>query len=115
MYRDIFGVPESEEARRRRISRRNRRKGAAGEEIVSMNYGLRGYEVTRTGRGSDFHVEKRDILGRVVDSRDVEVKTGQSQLSELQEQTKKRMRGHYTVERLEPPPLFYEDPFDPWD
>ena len=115
MYRDIFGVPESEEERRRRIARRNRRKGAAGEEIVRMNYALRGYEVTRTGRGSDFHVQKRDLLGKVIDSRDIEVKTGGSQLSDLQEETRRRKTGHYDVERLDPPPLFYEDPWDPWD
>ena len=115
MFEDVFGVPESEDERRRRISRRNRRKGAAGEEIVRMNYGLRGYEWIPTGRGSDGYVVKRDLLGRVIDSRHIEVKTGGSQLSELQEETKRRNMGHYTVERLDPPPLFYEDPWDPWE
>jgi hypothetical protein len=74
-----------------------------------MNYAIRGYEVTRTGRGSDFHVTKRDMLGRVVDGKYVEVKTGESPLSELQEETRKSERGRYKVERVEPPPFFYQD------
>lgn len=107
--RDIFGIPESNEKKKQRISRENRKKGRAGEEITRMNYAIRGYQVTRTGRGSDFHVTKRDVLGRVVDRKDIEVKTGNSPLSELQEETKKRERGRYRVERVEPPPFFYQD------
>lgn len=107
--KEIFGIPESKKERRQRISREIGRKGKAGEEIVRMNYALRGYEVERTGRGSDFHVVKRDMLGRVIDSKDIEVKTGSSTLSELQEKTKKRKRGHYKIERVEPPPFFYQD------
>ena len=107
--KEIFGIPESKKEGRQRISREIGRKGKAGEEIVRMNYALRGYEVERTGRGSDFHVVKRDMLGRVIDSKDIEVKTGSSTLSELQEKTKKRKRGHYKIERLEPPPFFYQD------
>jgi hypothetical protein len=107
--REIFGIPESDEEKRQRMSRENRKKGRAGEEIARMNYAIRGYEITRTGRGSDFHVTKRDVLGRVVDSKDIEVKTGKSPLSELQEETKRRKRGRYKVERVEPPPFFYQD------
>jgi hypothetical protein len=90
--KEIFGIPESKKQRRQRISREIRRKGEAGEEIVKMHYAVRGYEVKRTGRGSDFHVRKKDVLGRVIVSKDVEVKTGRSTLSELQEKTKKRRR-----------------------
>ena len=57
-----------------------------------MNYIVRGgYEVRRTGRGFDFHVEKRDLLGRVVDSKGIAGRTGRSRLSELQE--KRRRKG----------------------
>lgn len=109
--KEIFGIPESKKEKRRRISRENQRKGKAGEEIVRMNYIVRGgYNVTRTGRGSDWHAEKRDLLGRVIDNTDIEVKTGRSRLSKLQEKTKKKRRGHYEVERVEPPPFFYQDP-----
>jgi hypothetical protein len=104
-----FGSPESEKEKRQRISRESRRKGKAAEEIVAQRYGLYGYKVERTGRGSDFHVTKRDLLGRVIDSKDIEVKSGSSQLSELQEETRKRKRGHYKVERVEPSPFYYKD------
>jgi hypothetical protein len=107
--KEIFGIPESKKGKRQRISREIGRKGKAGEEIVRMNYALRGYKVERTGRGSDFHVVKRDVLGRVVDSKDIEVKTGSSTLSELQGETKRRKREHYKVERVEPPPFLYKD------
>ncbi len=49
MMREIFGIPESKKEKGQRISKENRRKGKAGEEIVRMNYALRGYEVERTG------------------------------------------------------------------
>ena len=75
-----------------------------------MNYIVRGgYEATRTGRGPDFHVEKSDLPGRVVDSKDIEIQTGSSRLSELQEETKERRTGHYKVERVDPTPAFYQD------
>jgi hypothetical protein len=46
-------------------------------------------------------LRKRDIFtGRVVKSKLVEVKTGNSQLSSLQKKTKKK--GNYTVERVDP-------------
>jgi hypothetical protein len=104
-----FGQPESGKEKRQRISRENRRKGKASEEIVAQSYGLRGYKVERTGRGSDFHVTKRDILGNVVESKDIEVKSGHSQLSKLQKETKRKKRGRYGVERVEPPTIFYKD------
>lgn len=75
-----------------------------------MNHVVRGgYEVTRTELGSDFPVEKRDLLGRVVGSKDTEIKTGKPRLSELQGETKKRRMGHYRVERVDPPPAFCQD------
>ena len=110
-YGDIFGFgpPESEKERRQRISREARRKGKVSEDIVAQRYGLYGYEVERTGRGSDFHVIKKDIFGNVLDSKDIEVKSGRSQLSELQKETKRKKGGRYKVERVEPPPFFYQD------
>jgi hypothetical protein len=108
--REILGIPESNKERRRRVSNKSGRKDGASEDTVRMNYIVRGgYEVTRTGRGSDFHVEKRDLPGRVVDSKDIEIKTGSSRLSELQEETKERRTGQYKVEGVDPPPAFYQD------
>lgn len=104
-----FGKSESEKEKKQRIIRENRRKGKVSEEFVAQRYGLLGYEVKRTGRGSDLHVTKRDILGNIIDSRDIEVKSPGARLSKLQEETRRRKRGHYEVERVELPPIFYED------
>jgi len=64
---------------------------------------IKGYEVERTGRGSDFRIRKRDILtGRVIESKLVEVKTPKSKLSKLQKKTKKKKKGKYIVYRTDP-------------
>ena len=68
---------------------------------MRINYALRGYEVERTGEGSDFRVRRRNpFTGRVVESKLIEVKSGKSKLSNLQQKTKKR--SNYKVERVEP-------------
>ena len=108
--REILGIPESNKERRRRVSNESGRTGRTSEDIVRMNYIVRGgYEGTRTGRCSDFQVEKRDLPGRVVDSKDTEIETGGFRLSELQEETKKKRTAHYKVERVDPPRPFYQD------
>ena len=108
--REILGIPESNKERRRRVSNESGRTGRTSEDIVRMNYIVRGgYEGTRTGRCSHFQVEKRDLPGRVVDSKDTEIEPGGFRLSELQEETKKRRTGHYKVERVDPPRPFYQD------
>lgn len=69
-----------------------------------MYYALRGYEVERTGRGSDFRVRRRDLwTGRVVESKLVEVKTGKAKLSKLQRKTGKK--SNYKQVRVDP--LFF--------
>lgn len=104
MVIDLWGRKSKKQRKREQI-RESQRKGRAGEEIVRMNYELGGYEVERTGKGSDFRVRRRDLLtGRVVESKLIEVKTGEAKLSELQRKTKKKKR-KYKVERAEP--LFY--------
>ena len=108
--REILGIPESNKERRRRVSNESGRTGRTSEDIVRMNYIVRGgYEGTRTGRCSDFQVEKRDLPGRVVDNKDTEIETGGFRLSDLQEETKKKRTGHYKVERVDPPRPFYQD------
>ncbi|RLJ07140.1 MAG: hypothetical protein DRP12_02780, partial [Candidatus Aenigmatarchaeota archaeon] len=75
------------------------------EEIVKMNYILRGYEVIRTGKGHDFRVRKRDLFtGKVKESKLIEVKSGKAKLSKLQEKIKRKKK-NYKVERVQP--LFY--------
>jgi hypothetical protein len=93
--------PRSKKQRQRDQIRQNFRKGRAGEDQVRMKYMMRGYEVERTGRGSDFRVRRRDpFTGRVNESKLVEVKTGGAELSGLQRKTKKK--GNYKVERAAP-------------
>lgn len=104
-----FGGPESESERRRRISQENQRKGKAAEEIVRQHYQLRGYEVTRTGRGHDFKAVKRDLQGRIIDVVYIEVKYGDSQLSDVQWESSKEHRGHYKVERVVLPAFYWQD------
>ncbi|VVB81628.1 Uncharacterised protein [uncultured archaeon] len=99
-----FG-PKSTKQIRRETVERNRQQGRAGEEQVKTQYALRGYEMERTGRGSDFRARKRDWLtGRVTESKLVEVKTGNAKTSKLQERTK-RKQSNYKVERVRP--LFF--------
>jgi len=98
---DIFGFNETKKQKKRRILTENKRKGKTGEDIVAMNYRLRGYEVERTGKGHDLRVRQKDWTGRVVKSKVVEVKTGKARLSKLQKKTKKK-KSNYKVERLNP-------------
>ena len=100
---DFWGFrPKTKRQRQRETIRRNQRKGQAAEDLVRMNYALRGYEVERTRKGSDFRVRRRDLFtGKVVESKLIEVKSGKSKLSKLQQKTK-RKKSNYKVERVEP-------------
>ncbi len=95
-------LPMSKKERKRAIIRENQRRGRMAEDIVKMNYILRGYEVERTGKGHDFRVRRRDLLtGRVIETKVIEVKAGKNaRLSKLQQRTKKR-KSNYKVERVE--------------
>ncbi|MFB0504982.1 MAG: hypothetical protein ACETWE_14285 [Candidatus Bathyarchaeia archaeon] len=102
---DIFGRKKSKKQRTKERLAESQAKGKAGEDIVAMNYAMRGYEVERTGKGSDLRVRRRDpFTRRVTESKLVEVKTGKSRLSKLQKKTKKK-KSNYKVERVDP--LFY--------
>jgi len=99
---DILGNRKTTKQVRREVIAQNRQRGRMGEEQVKMEYGLRGYEVERTGRGSDFRVRKRHpFTGRVIESKLIEVKTGNAQTSKLQQKTKKH-QSNYKVVRVNP-------------
>lgn len=86
---DAFGRKRSTKAIKRDVIAQNRRRGRDGEEVAKMQLAMQGYEVERTGRGSDFRARRRDVFtGRVVESKLVEVKTGNAKLSRLQRKTK---------------------------
>lgn len=95
---DLLGT--SKKLKKRLVLEENRIKGRLAEDIVKTRYFLSGYEVERTGKGHDFRVRKRDIFtGRVIESKLVEVKSGNAELSELQHKMKKR-KSNYRVERV---------------
>jgi len=98
----ILGKKKSKKQRKREVLVENRAKGRAGERLVTMKYALRGYEVERTSKGHDFRVRRRNpFTGKVVESKVVEVKTGEAHLSKLQRKTKKKKK-NYKVERVDP-------------
>ena len=98
-----FGFkPPTKKQRKRRTLEENKRKGRAAEDQVEMRYRIQGYDTERTGRGSDLKATKRDILtGRVIDRKEIEVKSGNAKLSSLQKKTKKKKR-NYRVVREDP-------------
>ncbi|MFH0714177.1 MAG: hypothetical protein V1847_00270 [Candidatus Diapherotrites archaeon] len=100
---DIFGNKKSKKQIKRDIIAENRAKGQVAERTYVMRAQMSGYEVERTGRGSDFRVRKRHPLtGRVVYSGLREVKSSKSApVSKLQQKTKKK-KSNYKVIREEP-------------
>lgn len=79
---------------------RNRQRGSTGEEIYRTNRALKGYEVKRTGKGSDYKERKINLFtGKKSGWTHVEVKTGNAKLSPLQCKTKKSVK-RYKVFRI---------------
>lgn len=71
------------------LGRTNTDRGTEAEDVVKARYEMDGAEVTRTGRGSDWHVRYRSPLtGRVEKSFKVEVKRNNSRPSRLQKSSK---------------------------
>lgn len=77
----------------------NKTKGKIAEEYVKDKYESSGWEIERTGRGSDLKGKrgKNEIY--------IEVKSGDADLSPLQEKTRRSKRSKYIVERVDPPDL----------
>lgn len=77
----------------------NKMKGKFEENLSAAGWASKGYDVKRTGRGSDFEVTKKNFFtGKVEDKRLVEVKSGKAKLSKLQKKTQKSTK-NYTVDR----------------
>lgn len=84
---------------RREINKENQRYGKEGEEIARRKLEMEGLEVTRTGKGHDFKTEKKDWLTGKTEKEKVEVKTGDSQHTEKQENMKRRHGENYRTIR----------------
>lgn len=99
-FLDIFKKNKKE------IIRENQSRGKDAEEHIKRKYEFNGYKVTRTGRGHDFKAEKRDWLSGKKEIKHIEVKTGNSKLSDLQRKKKRQFgRGKYVEERLDYTPF----------
>ncbi len=114
MLRDIFGkiiktdafgrkVPIKEI--RREILIENKRRGKAGENKYIMRARLAGYEVERTGRGSDFRIRKREICTNKVTYTGLrEIKTGNAKPSKLQQSVRKKQSNYKVIKEN---PMFW--------
>lgn len=65
-------------------------KGKIAEEIAKLDYESHGYEVIRTGIGSDFRAIKKTISNRYEEF--VDVKSGNARLSKKQLETKNHLK-----------------------
>jgi hypothetical protein len=100
---DTSDLLETEKKERRKFRlMESRAKGKYGEDVAKTAYGLAGYKVEKTGRGSDFKATKTNpITGRMIDERIVEVKTGETaRESKLQKETRKRLKDKHNLVRF---------------
>ena len=92
---------------KRQVIRDNAARGKRGEEQVKAKYEMNGYKVERTGRGHDYKATKKNWLTGKKETKYVEVKTGNAELSPLQKKKKRSMGKKYVEERVP------TDPFSP--
>jgi hypothetical protein len=72
--------------------RRNKIKSQAGELEARVMYNLRGYDLKRSPIGKDYVATRRNPLNpeQVIETRNVEAKTGKAKFSKRQKETKER-------------------------
>ena len=90
---------------RREINQANQEQGRSGEAQVKARYEMNGWAVTRTGKGHDYRVTRKNWTTGKTETKYVEVKTGNSQLSPLQRKKKKQFGSKYVEERVDSNPL----------
>ncbi len=84
----------------RRFPHANRQKGSIAKDRFAFEQAMQGNDCLKTQRGGDFVVQKRDFFGeKEGEPTVVDVKTGNSKLTEAQVQRKKQLRGHYRIAR----------------
>ena len=78
----------------------NRKNGERAEKEAKLRWNLSGYSMERSTNGEDFIARKKEYLvfGKVVETKHVEIKYGDSSLSEAQEKLKKK-KSNYVVDR----------------
>ena len=76
----------------------NKLNGRAGEILHGIKKLGEGLEINRTGRGSDYSVQRNYFTGQTIKRTLFEIKTGGAKLSPLQKKTR-RSHKNYKVER----------------
>ena len=85
--------------RRRSAIRRNAAQGRRAERMIRRKYENRGYDVRRTGYGHDFKATRYGMFGGK-ETKFIEVKSGNSELSPTQRRAKGGLGRRYVVERV---------------
>lgn len=74
----------------------NKFKGKWAEESFKTEMQVKGYDVERTGHGSDYKARKRNLLtGKVGKEKHYEVKSGNAKLSPLQRKKKRKLKSDF--------------------
>jgi hypothetical protein len=79
------GIFDAFKKSKREVIRDNQYQGKAGEEKIKRDWEFSGYKVENTGIGHDLKAQRRDWLTGKKETEYIEVKTGNSPLSKLQE------------------------------
>lgn len=66
-------------------------KGKLAEELAVADFKQNGFQVYRTGDGSDYFIQKRDVDGKLC-QQFVEVKAGKARLSKNQKKKRRRIQ-----------------------
>ncbi len=90
---------------RREVNQSNQEQGRSGEAQAKSKWEMNGWKMTRTGRGHDYRATRKNWRTGKTETKYVEVKTGNSQLSPLQEKKKKQLGSKYVEERVNANPL----------
>ena len=85
-----------------KIIRDNAAKGKSGERRVRDRYEKAGYNVERTGHGHDFRVTRINPITGEKETKYLEVKTGDADLSPQQELEKRRLDEKYLIVNGDP-------------
>ena len=90
---------------RREVNRSNQEQGRSGEAQTKAKWEMNGWKMERTGKGHDYRATRKNWGTGKTETKYVEVKTGNSQLSPLQKKKKKQLGSKYVEERVNTNPL----------
>ena len=80
----------------------NQERGRKSEAKAKRNFELRGYNMERNGPGYDYKATKTNHATGKKETKYVEVKSGTSQLTDIQKENRKSKGGKYKVVRNDP-------------